>query len=69
MQFIVEDICNQNGCLILVALQWLKYSTNPNGSTLYTESHKRSKMIETHFYRLYSIMTGSKIFAGSPSKK
>ena len=33
------------------------------------ESHKRSKMIEAHFYRLYSIMTGSKIFAGSPSKK
>ena len=30
--------------------------------------HKRSKMIETHFYRLYSIMTGSKIIAGSPSK-
>ena len=24
------------------------------------KSHKRSKMIETHFYRLYSIMTGSK---------
>ena len=33
------------------------------------KSHKRSKMIETHFYRLYSIMTGSKIIAGSPSKK
>ena len=32
------------------------------------KSHKRSKMIETHFYRLYSIMTGSKIIAGSPSK-
>ena len=25
------------------------------------KSHKRSKMIETLFYRLYSIMTGSKI--------
>ena len=25
-------------------------------------------MIETHFYRLYSIKTGSKIIAGSPSK-
>ena len=32
------------------------------------KSHKRSKMIETHFYRLYSIMTGSKIIAGFPSK-
>ena len=32
------------------------------------KSRKRSKMIETHFYRLYSIMTGSKIIAGSPSK-
>ena len=32
------------------------------------KSHKRSKIIETHFYRLYSIMTGSKIIAGSPSK-
>ena len=29
------------------------------------KSHKYSKMIETHFYRLYSIMTGSKIIAGS----
>ena len=32
------------------------------------KSHTRSKMIETHFYRLYSIMTGSKIIAGSPLK-
>ena len=32
------------------------------------KSHKCSKMIETLFYRLYSIMTGSKIIAGSPSK-
>ena len=32
------------------------------------KSHKRSKMIETHFYRLYSIVTGSKIIDGSPSK-
>ena len=32
------------------------------------KSHKRSKMIETHFHRLYSIMTGSKIIAGPPSK-
>ena len=33
------------------------------------KSHKRSKMIEPHFYRLYSIMTGPKIIAGSPSNK
>ena len=33
------------------------------------KSHRRSKMIETHFYRLYSIMTDSKIIAGSPSIK
>ena len=32
------------------------------------KSHIRSKMIKTHFYRFYSIMTGSKIFADSPSK-
>ena len=32
------------------------------------KSHKHSKMIETHFYRLYSVMTGSKIIAGSLSK-
>ena len=32
-------------------------------------SHKRSKMTETHFYRLYSIMTCSKIIAGSPFQK
>ena len=30
--------------------------------------HICSKMIKSHFYRLYSIMTGSKIIAGSPSK-
>ena len=30
------------------------------------KSHKHLKMIETNFYRLYSIMTGSKIIAGSP---
>ena len=32
------------------------------------KSHTRLKMIETHLNRLYSIMTGSKIIAGSPSK-
>ena len=32
------------------------------------KSRKRSEMIEAHFYRLYSTMTGSKIIAGSPSK-
>ena len=40
----------------------------PNDATLYSESHKRSKMIETHLYRLYSKMTVSKIIAGSPLK-
>ena len=29
------------------------------------KSHKHSKMIKTHFHRLYSIMTGSKIIADS----
>ena len=29
------------------------------------KNHKRSNMIETHFYRLYSEMNGSKIIAGS----
>ena len=33
------------------------------------KSHKRLKMFETHFYLVYSKMTGSKIIAGSPSKK
>ena len=32
------------------------------------KSHTRSRMIETNFNRLYSIMTGSKIIAGTPSK-
>ena len=32
------------------------------------KSHKRSKMIEIHFYRLYSIMTGFKIIVSYPSK-
>ena len=43
MHFIVPDICNQYGCLILVTLQWFKYSTNPNGSTLYTEKSQTFK--------------------------
>ena len=33
------------------------------------KSHKHSKIFETHFYRLYSIMTGSKIIAGSQSNE
>ena len=33
------------------------------------KSHIDSKMIEPHSYLLYSIMTGSKIIAGSRSKK
>ena len=43
MHFIVTDICNQNGCFILVTLQWFKYSTNPNGSPLYTEKSQTFK--------------------------
>ena len=43
MHFIVPDICNQNGCFILVTLQWFKYSTNPNGSTLYTKKSQTLK--------------------------
>ena len=43
MYFIVPDICNQNRCFILVTLQWFKYSTNPNGSTLYTEKSRTFK--------------------------
>ena len=48
-------------------LQWFKYRTNPNGATLYTEKSQTFKMIDTHFYRLYFIMTGFKIIAGSLS--
>ena len=33
------------------------------------KSHIASKMIEPHFYLLYSIMTGSKIIAGSRFEK
>ena len=41
--FIVPDICKQNGCFILVLLQWFKYSTNPKDSTLYTEKSQTFK--------------------------
>ena len=40
---IVPDICNQNGCLISVTLQWFKYLANPNGATLYTEKSQTLK--------------------------
>ena len=53
MHFTVPDICNQNGCLILVTLQKFKYSTNPNVATLYSETSETLK----HF-----------IIAGAPSK-
>ena len=43
MHFIVPDTCNQIVCFILVTLQWFKYSTNPNGSTLYTEKSQTFK--------------------------
>ena len=47
----------------------LQGSPSPYRQPSIRKSHKRSKMIETHFYCLYSIITGSKIIAGSPSKK
>ena len=43
MHFIVQDICNQNACLILVTLQWLNNSTVPNGVTIFTEKSKTFK--------------------------
>ena len=43
MQSIVPDICNQNGFFILDTLQCFKYSSNPNGSTLYTEKSQTFK--------------------------
>ena len=51
-------IYNQNGCLVSVTLHWFKYSTNPNGTVQPSilKSHKRSKMNETHFYHLYSLV-------------
>ena len=49
MHFVVQDICNQNAFLIQVTLQWLEYSSVPNGVTLYTEKSKTFKMIKTHF--------------------
>ena len=49
-------------------LQLLEYSACPNGLALYTEKSQTIKMIEAHFYCLYSKMTGSKIIAGSESK-
>ena len=43
MHFIVPDICNPNGCLILVTLQWLTYSTYPKGATVCTEKSQTFK--------------------------
>ena len=43
MHFIVPDICNKNGCFILVTLQCFKYSTNPNGSSHFTEKSQTLK--------------------------
>ena len=68
MHCIVPDICNQNECLIksrfnaqsTVHIQMVQLSI--------LKSHKHSKMIKTHFYRLHSIMAGSKIIAGSQLK-
>ena len=44
MHSVVPDICNTNGCLISVTLQWLKYSTSHNSATHYTKKgHTHSK--------------------------
>ena len=69
MHFIVPDICNQNGCYIESRFNGLSTVQIQMVQPPILKSHKRSKMIETHFYRLYSIMTGPKIIAGSPSNK
>ena len=45
-----------------------KVSICPNGTTLYTEKSQALKMLEPHFYLLYSIMAGSKIIAGFQPK-
>ena len=50
MHFIVQDICNQNECLISVTLKGFKYRPNPNGATLYTETPETLKLIDTPFY-------------------
>ena len=68
MYFIVPDICNQNGCLFQSRYNGLGTAQIQMVQPSILKSHTRSKMIKTHFYRLYSIMTGSKIIAGSPSK-
>ena len=41
--FHISRHLHQNGCFILVTLQWFKYSANPNGSTLYTEKSQTFK--------------------------
>ena len=54
---------------------WFKSRFN-DLSTVYVQmvqpsilkSHKLSEMIKTHYYRLYSIMAGAKIIAGSQPK-
>ena len=57
MHFIVPDISNQNECSIKDTLQWLKYSTGPNGATPNTEKSQTFKIDWNPFYRLFSIMT------------
>ena len=48
----------------MIKVQYMSKWCNP----LYWKGHKHSKMIETHFYRVHSIMAGSKIIAGSQPK-
>ena len=68
MYFIGQDIRNQNAYLIYAILQWFKCRTAPNGLTLCTKTSQTFKMIKTHFYCLYFIMTGSIVVAGSHLK-
>ena len=68
MHFIVPDICNQNGRLFQSRYNGLSTLLIKMVQPSIPESRTRSTMSNTHFYCLYSIMTGSKFIAGSPSK-
>ena len=54
--------------MFYATLQWFKYSKVPNDVTLYTKIRKHLKSIKPHFFGLYTLMTGSKIIAGSRSQ-
>ena len=52
----------------LIHALMVRYSTVQNGLALYTEKSQTLKMIKLHFHPLYSLMSGSKTFAGSQLK-